>query len=346
MKITRAHRARDHPASNEPSSTGRRPDDRRRRRRRHVTIAVSAAAIVAVGGVAVALGTNLSPGHAGVSLNCAAKPSACGYPDATNTGVPAGTTLKTVPGDVSSGPGWSYSAATGTTTVTGKGAVLNGLSMTGNLDVKATGVTISNDKVITDGTYGISLRHASGVTISNSDISGQNATSGRVNYAIDDIYGDSTGLVIKNSDISDWRVGFNGDAGQLTGNYIHDPGFISGDHTDGIYDPEGTTQLTLSDNTILNSLGQTCAIIVQTATGVPVSNLTVTGNFLGGGGYAIYAGGAQNDSTNMKFSNNRFSQQYFAKSGQFGPVAQYQAAGSGNTWTGNIWDTTGATVSP
>ena len=26
MKITRTRRARDHPASNEPSSTGRRPD--------------------------------------------------------------------------------------------------------------------------------------------------------------------------------------------------------------------------------------------------------------------------------------------------------------------------------
>jgi hypothetical protein len=311
--------------------------------RRAAAAALTTAAATAL---ALSLGATAAPAGASVQLNCAAVPSACGYPDATTAGVPAGTTLKAVPGQVTSGPGWSYSAATGTTTVTGTGAVLNGLSITGNLDVKATGVTISNDKIITDGTYGVSLRHASGTTITHSDVGGQNATTGRVNYAIDDIYGDSTGLVIKNSDISNWRIGINADAGQITGDYIHDPGFISGDHTDGIYDPEGTTQLTISGNTILNSLGQTCAIMLQSAAGVHVSNMIVTGNLLGGGGYVMYLGGAQNDSTNIKITNNRFSQQYFALSGQYGPDAQYQATGAGNTWTGNIRDTTGTTVSP
>jgi Right handed beta helix region len=312
--------------------------------RRATGAALTAAAITTL---ALALGSATAPpARASVPLNCAAAPSSCGYPDATTAGVPAGTTLQTVPGQVTSGPGWSYSASTGTTTVTGKGAVLNDLSITGNLDVKATNVTISNDKIITSGTYGVSLRHAAGTTITNSTIGGQNATTGRVNYAIDDIYGDSAGLAIKNSDISNWRVAINASAGQITGNYIHSPGFLAGDHTDGIYDAEGTTQLTISDNTILNSLNQACAIMLQSAAGVPVSNLTVTGNLLGGGGYAIYAGGAQNDSTNIKITNNRFSQQYFSLSGQYGPVAQYQATGAGNTWTGNIWDTTGTTVSP
>jgi hypothetical protein len=312
--------------------------------RRATAAAITAAAAAAA--LALGLVHLAGPAGAAVQLNCAGAPSSCGYPDATNSGVPAGTTLKTVPGQVTSGPGWSYSASTGTTTVTGTGAVLNGLSITGNLDVKATNVTISNDKIITSGTYGVSLRHANGVTISHSTIGGQNATTGRVNYAIDDIYGDSTGLAIKNSNISNWRIAVNADVGLITGNYIHSPGFLAGDHTDGIYDAEGTDQLTISGNTILNSLGQTCAIIVQTAAGVPVSNMTVTGNFLGGGGYAVYAGGAQNDSTNMKFTDNRFSQQYFATSGQFGPDAQYQNGGAGNTWSGNIWDTTGKTVNP
>jgi Right handed beta helix region len=308
--------------------------------------AAAAALTAAAAALALSLGGTAAPASAAVQLNCAAAPSSCGYPDATNTGVPAGTTLQTVPGQVSSGPGWSYSASTGTTTVTGNGAVLNDLSITGNLNVQATNVTLSNDKIITSGTYGVSLRHASGTTITNSDIGGQNATTGRVNYAIDDIYGDSTRLVIKDDAITDWRVGINADTGQITGNYIHDPGFLAGDHTDGIYDAEGTTQLTISDNTILNSLDQACAIMLQSAAGVPVSNMTVTGNLLGGGGYVIYAGGAQNDSTKIKITNNRFSQQYYSLSGQYGPDAQYQATGAGNTWTGNVWDTTGTTVSP
>ncbi len=39
--------------------------------------------------------------------NCGPSPHRCGYPDATNTGVPKGMALRSVPGQVSSGPGWS-----------------------------------------------------------------------------------------------------------------------------------------------------------------------------------------------------------------------------------------------
>ena len=60
-------------------------------------------------------------GNAAVLTNCAATPSSCGYPGATNTGVPSGTALKSVPGQVSSGPGWYYNAAGNAVIVTGKG---------------------------------------------------------------------------------------------------------------------------------------------------------------------------------------------------------------------------------
>jgi hypothetical protein len=55
---------------------------------------------------------------------------------------------------------------------------------------------------VTGGTFGIGLTHTTGVTIENSTISGQNATTGRVDSAIKDVYGDSTGMVIKDNDIS------------------------------------------------------------------------------------------------------------------------------------------------
>jgi hypothetical protein len=310
-------------------------------------VSCAAAVTAAAGLAALTLGGAFAStaASAAVQTNCAARPSACGYPDATNTGVPAGTTLKTVPGQVTSGTGWSYSTATGTLTVSGNGATLTGLKITGNVNITASNVTLNNDTVVSDGgTFGISLRHTANVTIQNSNVGGANATTGRVNYAVDDIYGDSTGLVVKNDNITNWRVGVNAEAGLITANYIHSPGFQAGDHTDGIYDSEGTSQLTISNNTILNSLNQACAIMLQSAAGVPVSNLAVTGNFLAGGGYTIYAGGAQNDSTNIVITGNRFGQQYFTTSGQYGPDAQYQASGAGNTWSGNIWDTTGTTV--
>jgi hypothetical protein len=48
--------------------------------------------------------------------------------------------------------------------------------------------------------------------------------------------------------------------------------------------------------------------------------------------------------TNIVITGNRFGQNYYAKSGQYGPVAYFAPAGTGNTWSGNIWDTTAKTV--
>ena len=120
-------------------------------------------------------------GNAAVLTNCAAKPSSCGYPDATNTGVPAGTTLKSVPGQVSSGPGWHYNAAGNDVIVTVNGTVLSGLYIPYNLRIDASNVTVKDVQVVTGGAFGISLTHTTGVTIENSTISGQNSTTGRVN---------------------------------------------------------------------------------------------------------------------------------------------------------------------
>jgi parallel beta helix pectate lyase-like protein len=242
-----------------------------------------------------------------------------------------------VPGQVSSGPGWSYRASSHSVEVTGRGAVLSGLSIAGNLDIAASDVTVTDDRIVTAGTFGISLRHTSGVTIEHTTVSGANATTGRVDYAIDDIYGDSAGLVIRNDNLSWWRVGINAESGLVTGNYIHDPGYVAGDHTDGIYVSGGTRPLTISGNTVLNSLGQTCAIMLESAARQPVANKAIVGNLLAGGGYVIYAAGAQRDSTGIVIRGNRFGRQYYSASGRYGPVAQFQADGTGNTWSGNLW---------
>jgi Right handed beta helix region len=261
----------------------------------------------------------------------------CRFPGPASTGVPASVSLRAVPGQVSSGPGWSYDPAAGSVNVTGDGAVLSGLAIDGTLNITASHVTVADDRITATGNFGISLRHTAGVTIEDSTISGQNATSGRVSYAIDDIYGDSAGTVITGNNISDWRVGINATTGQITGNYIHDPGYLAGDHTDGIYDQGGTGQLTISGNTVLNSLGQTCAIMLESAPGQPVANKTISGNLLAGGDYVIYAGGSDRDSSHIVITGNRFGQQYYPASGRYGPVAQFQPDGTGNAWSGNVW---------
>jgi hypothetical protein len=333
--------ARTAPAASASPAFGARVSASRRRRAAAAVLGV--AALAAAG---VLAGGSASPAGATVLTNCAANPVSCGYPGATNSGVPAGTTLKQVPGQVSSGPGWTYNATDNEVTVTGNGAVLSDLSIPYPVEIDASDVTVNDDQVVTSGAFAIDLRHTAGVTIENSTISGTNATSGRVDSAIDDVYGDSTAMTIKDNNISAFRTAMQISAGLVQGNYIHDPGYISGDHTNGIVTAGGTEPMTITDNTIFNSLGQTDAITLDAATaGATVSNKTIENNFLAGGGYSIYGGDGQNNPTaNIVITGNRFGQLYYAKGGQFGPVAYYNPAGTGSTWTGNIWDTTAQTI--
>jgi hypothetical protein len=277
---------------------------------------------------------------------CVAVPHACGFPDATNSGVPAGTTLKAVPGDVSGGTGWTYSSAKQEVDVTGNGAVLTGLSIPYNVNITASNVTLSNDRIVTTGTFGISIRHTSNVTIQNSTITGTNATSGRLNSAISDVYGDSTNMVIKNNNITDFRSAVQIVGGLVTGNYIHDPGYIKGDHTNGVIANGGTQQLTITHNTILNPLDQTDAITLDTdQVDGPVSNKTIEDNLLAGGDYPIYGGTAFGHTTaNILIENNRFGQAYYPAGGQFGPVAYFSGSAAGNVWSGNTWINSGKLI--
>jgi hypothetical protein len=173
-----------------------------------------------------------------------------------------------------------------------------------------------------------------------------NATTGRVANAIDDIYGDSTGMVIKGNNISDWRTAVQVSAGLVAGNYIHSPGYIAGDHVNGIYDTGSAQPLTISGNTIFNSMNQTDDITLEaSASGQTVANKTITGNLLAGGGYSIYGGDSLGNATSdIVVTGNRFSTLYYPNSGAFGPVAYYDATGPGNTWTGNTSDATGNTI--
>jgi hypothetical protein len=325
------------PASGARASAGRRS-------RMLGAAVLGAVALAAVG--ALTGGGAKSQADAAVLTNCAATPTSCSYPAAANTGVLSGTILKSVPSQVSSGPGWYYNAAGNDVIVNVNGTVLSGLYIPYNLVINASNVTVKNVQVVTNAAFGISLTHTTGVTIENSTISGQDATTGRVGSAIDDVYGDSTGMVIKNNNISYFKTAVQISTGLVDSNYIHDPGYITGDHTNGFYVNGGTQPLTISNNTIFDSLGQTDAINLDAgSTGVPVANKTVTNNLLAGGAYTIYGGTALNNPTsNIVIKGNRFGQIYYPLSGQYGPVAYFDPTGAGNVWSGNVWDTTGQAV--
>ncbi len=281
-------------------------------------------------------------GSAQVSGDCVAVPHTCGFPDGTNTGVPSGTALRLVPGQVSSGPGWHFNAKDGYVVVTAPGTVLSGLSIPYNLSIDASDVTVRDVHVVTGGAFGISLRHTAGVTIEDSTISGRDPASGRVNSAIDDVYGDSTGIVIKSNNISRFRTAVQISTGLVVGNYIHNPGYIAGDHTNGIVADRTAEPMTIYGNTVFNNLGQTDDISLDASkSGQDVANKIVVGNLLAGGGYSIYGGNDHSDPTsNIVIEDNEFGQLYYPKGGQFGPDVHFDPTGAGNVWSGNVWSRT------
>jgi len=123
-------------------------------------------------------------------------------------------------------------------------------------------------------------------------------------------------------------------------------GFASGDHLNGTTSNGSTTMMTIRHNTILNKFDQTDAISLFQDFGGEANRL-ITDNLVAGGGYTIYGGDNERfgKTSNIKITNNRFSKIYYPNGGSYGPIAAFDASGSGNVMSGNYWDNNLAPVS-
>lgn len=264
------------------------------------------------------------------------------YPDATNTGVLAGTTLKRVPQDVTSGPGWSWqTSAGGYLRVDGANAVVSGLDISGagGIDVYAANATISNCKITTAGYWAIGVHGVSGVKIQDCTIIGAPT---RLEAGIKDVTGTSE-ITILRCNISNWESGVQMSRGLLQDSYIHDAGYVNGDHTNGFTDNGGRTDGTMivRHNTIFNQIGQTDCISFFQDYGV-IQNVTADNNYLAGGGYTIYGGEGDTShprvkTSNVVITNNLISTRFYPLGGSFGPAAYFDETVASNIWTGNVW---------
>ncbi|WP_162802950.1 right-handed parallel beta-helix repeat-containing protein [Ornithinimicrobium avium] len=277
-------------------------------------------------------------------LDCAPVPSTCGYPDATSTGVTDEDALRVVGEDTSQGDGWELDPR-GWVRVSTDGAVVEDLDVPYNLDITADHVTLRNVRVRVGGeTFGISLRHTSDVTIEDVTITAPDQGAGRLMVGVKDIYGDSTGTVVRRADISHVSTGVQLDAGLVEDSYIHDLGMLGEDHVNGITSNGGGEQLTIRHNTVLNEHPQTDAISLFQDFGTQRNRL-ITDNLVAGGGYTLYAGaGALGPTEGIRVTDNRFSRLYFPASGRYGPLTAYEP-GPGNVLSGNVWDDTGRSIS-
>lgn len=263
------------------------------------------------------------------STTTAPSTSTASYPDATTAGVAAAMTL--VP-------------RTGILTVTTPGTVIEGIDLSGYVDVQASNVTIRNSRITSKDWFGIKFGNGStptsytGLKLDHVTITcpkGQGPDAGACDYAVSQ-QNASSSMEIAYSDISGFKDGIDITSGWVHDSYIHGLPTGSGLHTQDIYVWPGTG-LVIEHNTLINdsaTANATAAVYIAPDTD-PQHGVTLRNNVLAGGAYAFYGGGSA--ATSIVVDSNRFSTQLQPASGVYGAVAYWNVGGAGNVWTGNVW---------
>lgn len=230
------------------------------------------------------------------------------FPNASTTGcAPVGSLVEVGTGFVTTSAGagapntgWAWSSTF--VSVTTNGAILSGLYIPSggvNVSTGVTGVTIQNCLIQTTGQGGFGVKlngAATGASILNCTIAGTNNDSERMSGCVKDVSGIAAGCVIDRCHFFWAENGYNGAQAVITNNYMHSIGNAPGDHLEWINcEGPSLSLLLVQGNTLINEQSQTAACYIASSavggngTNVP-RNVTVTGNLLVGGDYAVYGG--------------------------------------------------------
>jgi len=273
----------------------------------------------------------------GQQTNCIKVPSACGYPDATNTGVPAGTALKSESQNIN---------------VNKVGTTIKDIALNGAISVEANNTTIEDSEITVEGTQtcgkscggrGIWIKPGvTGTVIKNVTCHGAAPTGENVTqYCIMSNDSDTTIEHLHAYYCTECLAG----AMDLSESFIDETGaMIPEEHYEDIYYGGGAGPLIVNHNTMLNPEGQTAVVFASVDFG-DQTTLTITNNLMAGGGYTIYGGGSGSGGKvvgPVTITGNRFSRKYYPESGSYG-VASY-LENSVTSWSGNVWDETLKTV--
>ncbi len=253
------------------------------------------------------------------------------WPDATNTGVPAGTVL----------------TPTGGMYITTDGTVVQNMEVTGCIVVRANNVTIKNTRVLQSGPCwggAIDTEYGpySNILIQDVEVDGRNQNSGAPLVG-------SGGYTCIRCNVHNGGQGFH-----LTNNvtvvdsWVHDLFGTGTTHNDAVLS-NGGNNFVVRHNTLSCDVGWpgnpstgggcTGAMNLFGDFG-PVTNVIADGNLFNGGAYCVYAG-TQSDkpypvASNVQFTNNLFGTVATPTCGKYGPYVDYQP-GNGNVWSGNTY---------
>lgn len=232
------------------------------------------------------------------------------WPDAANTGLPAGTALQVQAGDLH---------------ITQAGALIADRHVTGSVYVEAPNVTLRRVLVTPpQGAFVIAgvwqLSSGSGLRIEDSEVS----TGGNAQFGIRQ---EAAGLHVQRSEIrgTDSAVAVTSDT-TIVDSYL--PNWNTSVQTSG-----NTARLTVRHNTI--------STVSVTDEDGPVTDVTIENNQLGNGesgGVMIFAP-SRPGSRDIRVTNNQFPRNSIPSSG-------WNAQAPGNVWTGNVWSGTSEPVNP
>jgi hypothetical protein len=284
--------------------------------------------------------------------NCAAHPSLCGYPDATNTGPPPGTVFKRVPQDVTSGQGWAWEPKMERLRISGADATVDAVEVHGGVVIDAPNATLRNSKILAcDADAIVAVRagrpadgyDADGARIENNLLGCEGSPQQRAGRGVSDVFGEARRMVIRKNNIWNTSNGVTVEReGLVQGNFIHDLGHQPGDHHSGLSNHGGATEVVFDHNTVLLSQEGVSAPIVVYSTFEPARNVTVSRNLLSGGSYCFYGGDIGETGPaqgRISFTNNRLSKVYGhdGNCGIYGELTGF-TPDQADEWQGNVWD--------
>ena len=267
--------------------------------------------------------------------NCVVKPSACGYPDETNTGYKhTGVTLTTNGININN---------EGDFIISQDNTVIDSKRIDGCVIVKAKNVTIKRSLITGCRAYyniwmqekaGGGIADTSNFLMEDVEVDGNKVFT---NAAIVDDNG--KGMVIRRMHMHDVADGPHpGENWLIEDSYIHDMYVCPNEcHTDSIQSA-GASNVTIRHNTILNNPdnagtgGKNAVVRIATEQG-PVDNFIVDNNLLDGGNYAVQVRSQGNGAPRgVKVTNNRIVPTW-----RFAP---YDFTGIPVVLTGNFRDDT------
>lgn len=240
--------------------------------------------------------------------NCGPAPSACGLPDATNTGVPPGTELSTIDGNL---------------TITEAGTVVDGKHIKGCVEVRAANVIIRRSKITCTGFAAIlQSSDDGGLLVEDAEIDCGNHNSSGIS---------SSGFTARRLNVHSCENGFDiSHDVTVSDSYIHDLYEGATGHADGAQLSQGGN-VTIVHNTIYNPGGTSAIITPRSGT----TDIFIGGNLMGGGAYTLYC--PRDSSANFRVINNRITTTVTSKGGAYGPWVYCAKVAKVE---GNVWDNT------